>query len=161
MLKQLVAEVRAKFSHGRVTVAAVARHINQTVRQAVEAEDYSHPVFDIGPARGGPHAGGGIFWADFDAEHREPVRHPRLWQVFGHSPPVNSHDKPFRVTSDRQRINVDIGICEHYGGNLGFLELERNEVVGVLIGKKLKRQTLAKAKEKEEYAASVEEVVIE
>ena len=52
---------------------------------------------------------------------KAPARAPRVHQVFGHTP-EGYKGATFRRTSDGRRINIDIGIVEDHGGNLGYLE---------------------------------------
>jgi hypothetical protein len=158
LLETLIHEIRAKADQHRVTVAAIARHLNELVEYAVSTNDYSHAIFGVGPSRGGPHTHGGIFWADFDDEHSQPARGLRIWQVFGHTPPLRTKGQLFRMTADRMRINADIGICEVYGGNLGYLELERDQVIGVLVGNKPERQVLVKTEDVRRAAAMGQEL---
>lgn len=112
------------------TVAAIARHLNRILREAVAHHDYSHPIFHCGPARGGADASGGIFWADFDAEQGVEISPLRVWQVFGHTPPFRGQT-PFRVLPEFRCINVDVGMAEHYGGYLGYARLLRGRVLGM------------------------------
>lgn len=131
LLATLRAEVKAKSSDNgkrRFTARRLASHLNTCLQHAVATGDYSHPMFAVGKARGGMHETGGIFWADFDEELRTPSRAPRLHQVFGHTP-EGYQGARFRRTSDGRRINVDIGIAEDYGGNLGYLEIVHREAI--------------------------------
>ncbi len=92
----------------------------------MESGDFSDPIFKVGEARGGDHATGGIFWSDFDVEMLAPARAPRIHQVLGHTP-EGYEGARFRRTSDGRRINIDIGIADQYGGNLGYLEIRGRE----------------------------------
>ncbi len=112
----------------RFTPPRLATHLNQRLRAAVETGDFTHPIFAVGEARGGAHDTGGIFWADFEHEMETPRRAPRFHQVFGHTPEGYSGAR-FRRTDDGRRINVDIGIAEDYGGNLGYLEILGREAI--------------------------------
>jgi hypothetical protein len=128
LMTQLVREVRTTYSK-RVTVASLARYLNHRLKLAFKDGDFSHPMFAIGQARGGFAASGGIFWADFEFEHNCIARHPRVWQVFGHSPPVGN--QPFRVSPDQRRLTIDVGICAHYGGYHAYVRLLPDRVVGI------------------------------
>ena len=57
---------------------------------------------------------------------KAPARAPRVHQVFGHTP-EGYKGATFRRTSDGRRINIDIGIVEDHGGNLGYLEIQGRE----------------------------------
>jgi hypothetical protein len=129
LMQQLRAEMKAALGiNHRFTPPRLAAHLNARLRQAVETGDFSDPIFAVGHARGGDEDTGGIFWADFDHELEAPSRAPRLHQVFGHTP-EGYEGARFRKTSDGRRINIDIGIAEDYGGNLGYLEIQGREAV--------------------------------
>lgn len=132
LIRILIAEARQQ-SGRRVTVAAVARHLNQKLKHAFVSGDFSHPMFHVGQSRGGRHERGGVFWADFDFEHDANWRHPRIWQIFGHTPPTDSGEQ-FRVCPDSKRVNIDVGICETYGGYLAYVKLLPDRIVGVHCG---------------------------
>jgi hypothetical protein len=112
----------------RFTLRRLAAHLNLKLRNAIEHSDYSHPIFAVGKARGGDSETGGIFWADFDSELKTPARAPRVHQVFGHTPEGYKGAR-FRQTTDGRRINIDIGIVEDFGGNLGYLEILGREAI--------------------------------
>ncbi len=126
----LLLSLRAAMQSGegrmRFSLTRLAAHLNAAFRRAVENGDYTDPIFKVGEARGGDHATGGIFWSDFDEEMLAPARAPRIHQVFGHTP-EGYEGARFRRTSDGRRINIDIGIAEQYGGNLGYLEIRGRE----------------------------------
>lgn len=128
LLQRLAAEMKTGEGRPRFTPRRLAHNLNQRLRQAVAANTYTDPIFAVGRARGGEEAAGGIFWADFDEELRAPARAPRIHQVFGHTPEGYTGAR-FRRTSDGRRINIDIGIVEDHGGNLGYLEIRGREAV--------------------------------
>ncbi len=129
LLQQLRAEMQGSGeTPRRFTPRRLAAHLNGRFRAAVTAADYSDPIFAVGLARGGDDATGGIFWADYDEELMAPARAPRIHQVFGHTP-EGYEGARFRQTSDGRRINIDIGIAEDYGGNLGYLEIRGREAI--------------------------------
>lgn len=140
LLNILMNRIRQQ-SPKRVTVAALARYLNLQLKEAFRHDDFTHPMFHIGRSRGGSHEGGGIFWADFDFEHNSEARHPRVWQIFGHTPPQES-GRPFRVSPDRRRVNIDVGICEHYGGHLAYVKLTPNGITGIHCGESIDEQEL-------------------
>lgn len=131
LVRGLIAEVRRTTSQ-RVTVAALARHLNQQLKAAFLSNDFSHPMFHVGTSRGGRHEQGGIFWADFDHEHAAGRQRQNIWQVFGHTPPRNG--TPLRVAPDQKCINVDVGICSRYGGYRAYVKLLPDRVVGIHCG---------------------------
>ncbi len=128
LMRFLIIELRKK-SPRRITVAALARHLNQELKSAFLKDDFSHPIFHVGPARGGSHSHGGVFWADFDFDHDTVTRHPEVWQIFGHTPPNGG--APFRVSPDARRINVDVGICGRYGGYRAYVKVLPDRIVGI------------------------------
>jgi hypothetical protein len=128
LLQSLRAEMSAGDKRQRFTPPRLASLLNQKLRTAVETNEFTDPIFAVGQARGGEKATGGIFWSDFDEELEAPRRAPRLHQVFGHTP-EGYEGARFRRTSDGRRINIDIGIAEEYGGNLGYLEIREREAV--------------------------------
>jgi hypothetical protein len=129
LLQRLRAEMNAgQEKRVRFTPPRLASLLNQKLRRAVETNDYTDSIFSVGHSRGGTNETGGIFWADFDDELEAPRRAPRLHQVFGHTP-EGYEGARFRRTSDGRRINIDIGIAEEYGGNLGYLEIREREAI--------------------------------
>ncbi len=148
LMRYLIAELRKKSEH-RITVAALARHLNQELKAAFLKDDFSHPMFHVGPARGGNHSRGGVFWADFDFDHDTVSRHPEIWQIFGHTPPSNG-GAPFRVSPDARRINIDVGICGRYGGYRAYVKVLPDRIVGIHCGE---------SQFEEEILAAVEEPV--
>jgi hypothetical protein len=129
LLQRLRGELSAALNgKARFSLPRLASHLNAKLKDAVERNDFSHPIFAVGRARGGESQTGGIFWADYDDELRSPRRAPRFHQVFGHTP-EGMKGARFRRTLDGRRINIDIGITEDYGGNLGYLELVGREAV--------------------------------
>ena len=129
----------------RFTAKRLAAHLNLKLRNAVARGDYSHPIFAVGKARGGENETGGIFWADFDSELKTPARAPRFHQVFGHTPEGYKGAR-FRQTTDGRRINIDIGIVEDLGGNLGYLEiLGREAIAHYLVGEHEEIESLGSA----------------
>jgi hypothetical protein len=129
----------------RFSIKRLAAHLNLRLKKAVETGDYSDPIFAVGRARGGDSHAGGIFWADFDKELKTPARAPRFHQVFGHTPEGYKGAR-FRQTSDGRRINIDIGIVEDFGGNLGYLEiLGREAIAHYIAGEREEIESLGRA----------------
>jgi hypothetical protein len=110
------------------TVAGVARYLNLMLKQAVKADDFSHPMFNVGIARGGIHAFGGVFWSDYAEQCFGVSPQPHLWQVFGHTPPQMPTDPAFRVAEDARRLNLDVGMSAYYGGRPAYARLKTNEI---------------------------------
>ncbi len=132
LMRRLISELRRK-SQQRVTLAALARRLNQKLKAAFDNNDFSHSMFHVGPARGGDHPGGGIFWADFEFEHDTVAWHPEVWQIFGHTPPNGG--APFRVSPDARRVNIDVGICGRYGGYRAYVKVLPDRIVGIHCGR--------------------------
>ena len=129
LMRFLITELHRK-SQRRITVAALARHLKQELKAAFLKDDFSHPMFHVGPARGGSHSRGGVFWADLDFDHDTVTRHPEIWQIFGHTPPSNG-SAPFRVSPDARRINIDVGICGRYGSYRAYVKVLPDRIVGI------------------------------
>ena len=127
LLQSVQAEMKAEKTQ-RFTLRRLVEHLNRKMKDSVEAGEFKHSIFAVGRARGGECDTGGIFWADFDRELKAPSRAPRFHQVFGHTP-EGYEGARFRQTSDGRRINIDIGIADAYGGNLGYLEILGREAI--------------------------------
>lgn len=129
LLTKLRAEMKvAEGKPRRFTPRRLASHLNAQLLHAVRTNDFTHPIFAVGKARGGDQTTGGIFWADFDEELEAPRRAPLFHQVFAHTP-EGYEGARYRRTEDGRRINIDIGIAEEYGGNLGYLEILGTEAI--------------------------------
>ena len=129
LLQRLRSDMRAESeTRKRFTLRRLTAHINARFVDAVAHGVFTHPMFAVGHARGGDRELGGLFWSDFDMEQEAPRRAPRIHQVFGHTP-EGYEGARFRSSTDGRRINVDIGIAEDYGGNLGYLEIVGREAI--------------------------------
>lgn len=129
LLSRLRKELRERSEKpARFTPNRLAAMLNAKLKYAVENGVYTDPIFDVGEARGGEKATGGIFWADYDEELHAPARAPWFHQVFGHTPEGYEGAK-FRNATDGRRINIDIGITDAMGGNLGYLEIRGREAI--------------------------------
>ena len=145
LLLKLQADLRREAPGRRFSLPRLAERINRALRAAVETGDFSDPIFSVGEARGGDRRRGGIFWADYDEEMSAPARVPRIHQVFGHTPEGRTGAR-FRRTSDGRRINIDIGIADDYGGNLGYLEIQGREAIAhYLAGENEETESLGSA----------------
>jgi len=95
----------------------IAATLNIILRVSVESGDFSHPIFNVGTARGGPHGTGGIFWED--ARHLfESGGIDGIKQVFGHTP-----CKYIASSDDRRLTNIDVGLAEYYGGGRAYVRI--------------------------------------
>ena len=134
LLTKLRGEMRAQSERPRrFSLKRLAEHINNKLKDAARTGDYIDAIFTVGAPRGGDKGDtGGIFWADFDEELHTPRRVPKVHQVFGHTPEGYTGAR-FRKTSDGRRLNIDLGISEEYGGNLGYLAIQGRQATAVYL----------------------------
>jgi len=105
---------------GTIDLFLLSEHINAILRDAVR-DDFPelHPIFYVGPDRGGDDPYGGIFWCDFSSisPSEEASKIP---QIFGHTPTRKNGVKTARRSS---LIDIDAGMCRVYGGGRVYLEI--------------------------------------
>ncbi len=105
---------------GTIDLFLLSDRINAIFRDAVR-DDFPepHPIFYVGPDRGGDDPYGGIFWCDFSSisPSEEASKIP---QIFGHTPTRKSGVRTARRAS---LINIDAGMCHVYGGGRVYLEI--------------------------------------
>jgi len=98
----------------------LAEHINGIFRQAVEKDDLErHPIFHVGPERGGDNDVGGIFWCDF-SKISPSLEAWTIPQIFGHTP---TRQNRVQTAQGLKLIDVDAGMCRVYGGARVYLEI--------------------------------------
>lgn len=104
--------------------------INKTLVEAVERDDYSHPIFWIGQARGGDKEVGGIFWTDFGLELYPSLGAKRIRQVVGHSPRGLKGHIVLDQKGKWRIICMDTAISRGFGprGFASYLEMEPDVV---------------------------------
>ncbi len=105
---------------GTIDLFLLSEHINAILRDAVR-DDFPelHPIFYVGPDRGGDDPYGGIFWCDFSSisPSEEASKIP---QIFGHTPTRKNGVRTARRSS---LIDIDAGMCRVYGGGRVYLEI--------------------------------------
>ena len=100
-------------------------YANILLKKAVDANDFSHRVFDIGKSRGGNALIGGLLWEDdssFESLHAGDMK-----QLNAHVPPKPG-EEPIRISPSGNIINVDAGLCGCYGNNNAFVQLHDQRV---------------------------------
>ncbi len=113
--------------YGATDEDSLASEMNAVFINAAATNDFSHPIFNVGSTRGGPHRFGGIFWEDIeDLFYSDNPLHIR--QVVGHTPL-----REVSVSDDGKIIAVDIGIYVGYGGGRGYLKIRsgKPEIVNI------------------------------
>jgi DNA repair exonuclease SbcCD nuclease subunit len=95
-------------------------HINSVFRESVEKNDLDlHPIFHVGPDRGGANPVGGIFWCDFSSISPS-VEASMIPQIFGHTP---TRQNTVKTARGLKLIDVDAGMCRVFGGARVYLEI--------------------------------------
>jgi hypothetical protein len=95
-------------------------HINSVFKESIEKNDLDrHPIFHVGPERGGNAPVGGIFWCDFSSISPS-VEASMIPQIFGHTPTRQNRVKTARGL---KLIDVDAGMCRVFGGARVYLEI--------------------------------------
>lgn len=103
-----------------INLDPLAEHINRVFRSAVEKDELErHPIFHVGPERGGDDALGGIFWCDF-SKLSPSIEAWIIPQIFGHTP---TRQKEVQTAQGLKLIDVDAGMCRVYGGARVYLEI--------------------------------------
>jgi hypothetical protein len=126
--EQLIEEMgRNKRGSSPVTVREIADYLNTLLRTAVEKNDFSHMIFQVGKSRGGDEEVGGVLWEDvgeiLKSKHARDIR-----QVIAHNPPLDPSDRPIRATDSMRLINVDAGLRKNYGGHNAYLKITDDTV---------------------------------
>ncbi len=116
------------YYNSNISLNDIADYLNKKLVEAVRQNNFSHPIFQVGAARGGRNSIGGVLWEDVSEMQRSRSA-SKIPQVIAHNPPRRAGDAPIRVSDSMSLINVDAGLCEVYGGNHGFAELRDREVV--------------------------------
>ena len=103
---------------------ALATAINGLLKQAVARDDYSHPIFWIGKARGGDRETGGVFWTDFCRDFPSSLGALKVRQVVGHTP-VSIDSNIMEQKGQWRIICMDTAISRGYEGKgvMSYLEL--------------------------------------
>lgn len=102
-------------------VSELVEEFNKKLINAVMSDDFSDEIFGVGRSRGG-YGKPGIFWADYDIDLL-PYEDGLIKQIVGHSPP-HVLDPEIKKSPNGRIINIDIGMCDMYGGHKGILIYE-------------------------------------
>jgi hypothetical protein len=117
------AGITPKISAGK-NINELAEYLNSKLVDAVKNDDFSDEIFFVGRSRGG-YKEPGIFWADYDLDLL-PFEDKLIKQIVGHTPSFGVKPK-FKVSPGGKIIDVDIGMCNLYGGNKGILVYKNNK----------------------------------
>lgn len=126
----LIAEmgpIKSKVPRKNIALHRLSDHINSVFRKAVEKNDLDqHPIFHVGPERGGDDAVGGIFWCDFSTLSPS-LEASLIPQIFGHT---QTRQNGVQTAQGLKLIDVDAGMCRVYGGARVYLEItEQGDVL--------------------------------
>lgn len=119
LLEEIEAE-RPSLNKKKAPLSILSNHINRIFRESADNNMHGHhPIFDVGPDRGGGDPVGGIFWCDLLSISRSWEAW-RISQIFGHTPTGENN-----VISTRglRLIDVDAGMSRFYGGQRVYLEI--------------------------------------
>lgn len=106
---------------GDIDLRVLVEHLNELFRGCVKSRQlHHHPIFYVGAERGGSDPFGGIFWGDY-SQISESEGAWEIPQVFGHTP---SRKDKVQHNWNLTLINVDAGMCDHYGGFHVYLEID-------------------------------------
>ena len=109
-----------------IDLHVLAEHINNVFKSRVRSRQLrQHPIFYVDAERGGFDPFGGIFWGDFSLLSASEGAW-EIPQIFGHTP---SRREKVQHNWNLSLINVDAGMCQHYGGYRVYLEIDTNENV--------------------------------
>ena len=116
MLNVLKQDLPQKF-----TAKQVADLLNEILKQSVQKDDYSHPIFYISRVRGGIDPFAGIFWADINELLKSHKASP-FKQIVGHTmvPQIIS-------SKDKKVICVDVGMPRVFEGVFEYLKFENKK----------------------------------
>jgi hypothetical protein len=119
--EKLVDEIRAEKPRTRkIDLTKLSEHVNRIFRDLVAKDNLeTHPIFHVGPDRGGDDPVGGIFWCDFSSiSPSEEAWH--IPQMFGHTP---TRENGVKSARGLKLIDLDAGMCRVYGGKRVYLEI--------------------------------------
>jgi hypothetical protein len=112
--------IMSKSKRRNIDLHRLSDHINSVFKESVEKDDLDrHPIFHVGPDRGGDNPVGGIFWCDFSSISPS-VEASMIPQIFGHTPTRQNRVKTARGL---KLIDVDAGMCRVFGGARVYLEI--------------------------------------
>jgi hypothetical protein len=127
---QIIKEIMGKQSNAnqQIFVEDIVDHLNSLLMKAIENNDYTHAIFQVGYSRGGSHSNGGVLWEDV-SEMLSSVNARDIPQVIGHNPPRSHGESPIRITESKRLINVDAGLNPLYGGHQAYVVFEGSKIV--------------------------------
>lgn len=125
LIQELTAKKRC--SSEDLYLGDLVDYLNELLIQAVEADDFSHPIFNVGISRGGDQSIGGILWEDI-SEILKSKRALDVAQVIGHNPPRHLQDPMIRITESQKLVAVDAGLNPAYGGNRAYVIFNDSEI---------------------------------
>ena len=130
MRELIIDEIRAKQPNANnpITVEDIVDHLNNILVKAVENNDFTHAVFQVGHSRGGNHSNGGVLWEDI-SELLNSNNARDIPQVIGHNPPRHRNDSPIRISESKRLINVDAGLNPLYGGRQAYVVFEGSDII--------------------------------
>lgn len=116
LLKILKKDLPAK-----ITPRNCANLLNKILKESVQKDDYSHPIFYVSQTRGGDNPFAGIFWADID-ELLESHKLCPFKQIVGHTimPKI-------MLSPDEKIICVDVGMQKVFEGTFEYLKFKGNK----------------------------------
>lgn len=123
--EQIVNEIMEKH---QIFVEDIVDHLNDLLVKAVENNDFSHAVFQVGYSRGGNHSNGGVLWEDVSQMLRS-ANAVNIPQVIAHNPPRRRGEPPIRVTESKRLINVDAGLNPLYGGQQAYVIFRGSDII--------------------------------
>lgn len=114
-------EILKKDLPQKITPQSCAKLLNKILKESVEKDNYSHPIFYVSHVRGGLHPFAGIFWADinelFEGHSNCPFK-----QIVGHTmvPKVT-------ISEDKKAICVDVGMPRVFEGTFEYIKFENSK----------------------------------
>ena len=103
-----------------IDLLQLSDHINNIFRGFVKKKHLAqHPIFHVGPERGGADPVGGIFWCDY-SKISPSMEAWRIPQIFGHTP---TRSNGVKSAHGLKLIDIDAGMCRVYGGARVYLEI--------------------------------------
>ncbi|MBA3814954.1 MAG: metallophosphoesterase [Parachlamydiaceae bacterium] len=128
--EQIINEIREKqpFADHQIFVEDIVDHLNNLLVKAIENNDFTHAIFNVGYSRGGKHSIGGVLWEDA-SEMLRSSRALVVPQVIGHNPPRSREEPPIRITESKRLVIVDAGLNPIYGGHQAYVIFEGADII--------------------------------
>jgi hypothetical protein len=105
---------------GKIDLFQLSDNINRIFKDSVGNDSLEkHPIFHVGPDRGGSDPVGGIFWCDFSSVNSSD-KASIIPQIFGHTP---TRKNEVKTAHGLKLIDVDAGMCRVFGGARVYLEI--------------------------------------